>query len=133
MKNPVNATQIHKGAVTGDIFDGAFQDNSFFQYFENFLFEIIPFLLEQNSTRNDHVSSRSVIFEDGKSVFRADKAVEIAAGPNIDMKSRKKAWNSYIDFKSSLDLADDLTFNASSLVVGFFDLFPQFNVFRALP
>src|ERR671930_295305 len=133
MKNPVNATQVHESAVTRDIFDGAFQDDSFLQHLENFLFEIIPFLLEQNSTRNDHVSSRSVVFEDGKSVFRADKAVQVAAGPNIDMRSRKKAWNSYIDFKSSLDLADDLTFNASPLVVGFFNLFPQFNVFGAPP
>src|SRR5436190_845304 len=111
VKNPVDAAQIHEGAVAGNIFDRSFQNDPFFQNLEDFLFEAIPLFFQQRPTGDNHVSPRSIVFENYKPVRRPDEAVQVAAGADIDVRAWKKARNPNIHSESTFNLADNMPLN----------------------
>src|SRR5262245_46050550 len=82
MQDAVDAAEIDKSAVAGDVFHRALENHAFFKNFENFLFERVAFFLQQRAARYDDVASWTVEFENGKSVGGADESIEIAIGPN---------------------------------------------------
>ncbi|MND00852.1 hypothetical protein D3C83_196050 [compost metagenome] len=47
VQNPVDAAEIDKSAVAGDIFYRAFENHTFFEYLEDVLFEGVALLFQK--------------------------------------------------------------------------------------
>ena len=125
-KNAVDAAEIDEGAIAGDVFDCAFENDSLLENLQNLLLERLALFFKQRAAGDHDVAAAAVELENREAVRGADEAIEIAVGPNIDVRAGQECRYADIDFESAFDLADNPTFDASFFIEGFFEVFPNF-------
>ena len=81
----VNAAQVNKYTVAGDVLDGTFEDLSFFKFLDDLSFLCFKFILDEGFVRNNHILVFVVDFDHLEFHDFIDKNVVIADRLDIDL------------------------------------------------
>jgi hypothetical protein len=133
VENAVNAAKIDERPIAGNVLDCAFENHALLENLEDLFLQRVTFHFQKRPSRNDDVAPRSVKLEDRKTVGGADKTVQVSVRANIDMRAGEKRRDADIDLEAAFDLTGDMPFDAAPLVIGFFQVFPKFQIFCPLP
>ena len=133
VQQSVDAAQVDKRAVVGQVLDRAGQDGVFVQLLQR-LGALLGLLFFQQLLARDHdVAALLVQLDDANIDLVTLQAIEIAHRAQIDLRTRqKRARAQNIDGQASLDAIDDARLDRSLIVVGLLDLVPGAQTLRLL-
>ena len=126
MQQPVNSAHVDEGAILGQILDYTGKDCSFFQVLERLaaLFRLLFF--QQLLARDHDIAALLVELDNRDFEGLAFHAIEIANGPQIDLRARQESLRSLdIDRQPTLDAVHDHALDRLLLVERLLDLVPR--------
>src|SRR6476469_3171514 len=132
MENAVDAAEIDKRSITGDVFNRAFENDPLFENLQNLLLERLSLSFKQRAPGYHDVTAASVELENRETVRGANEPIQVTVGSNIDVRAGEECRYADIDFESAFDLANDPTFDASFFIEGALEFYPNFQIFRPL-
>src|ERR1700689_243337 len=100
IQQAVDPAEANECAIVSDILDRAFEDHALFEHLERLFLERRALALDYAAPRNHDVAARAVELQNLETAALADVAIEIACGPQINMRSRKKGRHADIDLKA---------------------------------
>src|SRR5690606_3285351 len=87
MYKAVHATEIDKGTEIGNRLDLAFEHQTFFEFFQNFLALLVELLFEQDFVADDNIFIGMVDFDNADIEHSANPRIEITHGADIDLRT----------------------------------------------
>src|SRR5687768_14727191 len=131
VKKPVNAADVHKRAVIGQIRHTAFDDVAFLDAAQRFGFLLIDDLIGQNFARKHDIAALAAKANNFGFNILADKFIEIADGARINLRAGQKRFDAFhIYLQTALGFVGDSSGNGVAAVVGFFNRIPSQTVLR---
>jgi hypothetical protein len=118
MKKTVNAAEIDKRPVIGEILDCSFKNITFAQGTKSISAMTVTLILKENPSRKDNIATPLVQFNNFKFIGLAKHLVEIANRTNVDLGTRQEGGDADIDCKSTLDPGDNATIYHGTLFKG---------------
>ncbi len=125
VEQTVDAAQVDKRAVFGDILDDAVQNRAFAETFERLLFEHGAFFFQKRAARQDDVAAFFVEFDNFEAIFLVDEFVEIARRTELDLAARQERAHADVDGQTAFDAARDRAFDRFVALGDLGDLFPN--------
>ena len=120
MEQAVNAAQINKRTVIGDVLDHAVDNLALFELLHDFRTLFGARLFEDGTTRHDDIAATLVHLQDLEWLWHVHQGSDIADGANIDLRTGQERNGAFeVDGETALDLVEDGAFNA--LIVGVHD------------
>jgi hypothetical protein len=109
VEKAVEAVEVDKGTVVGDVLDGTATNIARLDLLEKIaaLFEAL--LFDQFTAGNDNVLPVRVNLEDFKVIGLANILVQVLGRLDVDLRSRKEGIDANIDDQTPLDLGLDPT------------------------
>ena len=133
VQQPVDAAQIDKGAVVGNVFDDAREDLAFLEARHELGTLLGAALFEDGAARHDDVAARAVHLEDLEGLIGAEQRADIAHRPDVDLAARQKRDSAVeIDREAALDPAEDAAGHPLIRLEAFFELRPRLLATRLL-
>ena len=132
MQYAIDAAEVDECAIACDIFHRAFENHPLFKDFQNLLFEESRSFSKSARRETTTLPRGRLYFTMAKRSVVPMNLIQVAIGTNVDMGTRQKCRHADINFETALDLAQNMTFDAATFIEGLFDVFPDFNVLRAL-
>ena len=130
VEQSVNAAEIDKGAVLGDVLDHAFNGLTLGQRGQRFLLGLLPLLFKQDAARQDDVAAAFVQLDDAHMQLFTNELVEIANGPQVDLRSGKKRLQANVNRQAALDARENHALDDLVPVIALADLVPDFDAVR---
>ena len=107
VQEAVEAVQINKGTVIGDVLDCTALDVTRLDVFKQGAALFEPLLLNQFAAGNDNVLPLGIDLEDLKVIGLAHILVEVLGRLDVNLGGREKSVDAYIDDEPTLDLGPD--------------------------
>ena len=128
VQQAVDAAQIQKRAVVGDIFHGAFQQLPLGEGRERGLPPLIPRFFQEGPAGNHHVAAAMIDFDDFKRESLTDQAVQVADGRQVDLRTGQKGFDPDIHHHAAFDARDHFPLDFPLLLMRHFQLIPDFHL-----
>ena len=131
MQQTVNAAQIDKGAIIGEVLDHALDDLTFGQAGQQ-LGTLFGTRFFQNGTaRHDDIAPTAIHLEDQEGLRRPHQRGDVANRAHIDLAAGQEGHGAgQIDRKAAFDAAKDRAGHALGVVESFFEHGPGFLAAR---
>src|SRR5690554_1572779 len=125
VKQAVNAAEINKRTVIGDVLDHAVDNLALFELLHDFRTLFGARLFENGTTRDDDIAATLVHLQNLERLRHVHQRRDIADRANIDLRTRQEGNGAFeVDGETALDLVEDGAFNALIVVVHDFELDP---------
>ena len=108
-----------------DIRNGSLDDVAFLDLSQKVSTSVFALDLDQLATADHDVSSFEVDLKNRGTNRAPDKVADVARTSNIDLRCWQEDWHADVDEKSTLDLAEDLSFDDIAFLFGLKQLFPN--------
>ena len=133
VQQPIDPTQIDKGAVIGDVLDDTVQDLALLEAGDQFRALLGAALLEYGAARDDDVAARAIHFEDLERLRRSQQRADVAHRPNVDLAARQKRNGAAeVDGKAALNPPEDHPGHPIVCLKALFELGPRLLASRLL-
>ncbi len=127
VQQPVDAAQIHEGAVVGDVLDHTFDDLAFLERGHQRGALLGAALFEHGAAGDDDVAAAAIHLQDLEGLRLVHQRADIAHWPNVDLRAREKCHGAIqIDGEAALDAAEDHAGDALFIVEGLLQTNPAF-------
>ena len=119
MQQPVNAAQVNKSTVVGQVFDCAGKIGALIEFFQGFGALIGDNFVEDSLARDHNVSALTVQFDYAHLNLLPFHGIEIVRRLNVYLRAGKKCHSTVqIHREPALDALHNASFNRALLVVG---------------
>ncbi len=125
VEQAVEAAEINKGAVIGEVLDGAGENGSFLEGGEGDRLFGVLLLFEELLAGDDDVAALFVELDDADFDLGADVAVEVADGANLDLGTGEEGLDANVDGQTTLDAGHDHALDGGLGVGGLLKLVPD--------
>src|SRR5271166_1590112 len=127
VEETVDAAEVYKRPVVGDVLDHAVDDLALFQVLHQLLALLGARLLQHGAARHHDVAAAAIHFEDLEGLRLIHQRGNVPDRPDVDLASRQECHRPVeIDSKPALDLVEDDALHFLVAVEGFFQLAPAF-------
>ncbi len=127
VQQAVNAAQIHKRTVFGDVLDHAVNRLAFGEVGDHFGALFCAGLFKDRTTRDNDVATATVHLEDLEGLLHAHQRACVAHGAHVNLAAGKEGnCAAQIDSKAALDAAEDRAIDAGLVRIGLFQTVPSF-------
>ena len=131
MQKAVDAAQVHKSPVIGDVLDHAFENLALGKVGNQFRFGFGAGFLQHGAARYDDVVALRVHFQDLERLRRVHHRGDVADRADIHLASGQECHRArQIDDEAALDAAENDAVDTLALVEGFIQLPPGFLALR---
>ena len=128
VQQPVEATEIHEGAVLSQILHHSRQDRAFLKMFESLAAFLVLLAFQQFLARDYDVAALLVDLDHRNFERLALHPIQIPDGPQIHLRARQKRPRAEdVDSQAALGTLNHHGVDRALLVVGFFNLVPGVN------
>src|SRR5215475_6042162 len=108
VQQPVNASEIHKGSVIGDVLHDAVDHLTFFKILHQLLPLLGARLFEDRTTGHNDIAAATIHLQDLKLLRHIHQRSNVADWTDVDLRSRKKCHRAIeINGEATLDLIED--------------------------
>src|SRR5215470_17034984 len=133
VQESVDTTQIHEGAVVGDILDDTLEDLALLQVRHQLRTRLGAALLEHGAARDHDVAARAVHLQDLEGLGRAQERRDVAHGANVHLAPGQECHGAIeIDGETTLDAPEDGASDALVLLEMLLELGPGLFATRLL-
>jgi hypothetical protein len=133
VQQAVDATEIHEGAVVGEVLDHAVEVHAFLQRFEQGIALGGILLLEHGAAGHHHVVAALIELDDLEFEFLAFEVGDVAHRAHVHQRAGKEGADAVdIDGEATLDLALQEAWDLLLLLEGLFEDHPDFGAARLL-
>src|SRR4029450_7009514 len=127
MQQAVDASEIHKRAVVGDVLNHADDDLAFLEILHQLLTLFGASLLEHGTAGNDDVATTAIHLQDLERLRCIHERSDVANGPDVHLRSRQKSHGTIeIDGEAALHLVKDDALHFLAAVECLLQLAPAF-------
>src|SRR6266508_418221 len=130
VQEPVNAAEVHEGAVIRDVLNGAIHELTFGEVRQGPLPALVARFLEQEPAGYDHIAATLVDFDDLHREGFADQLFGIADWMEIDLGAGQEGLDADVHHHPAFDAADDPSFDDSLFFEGLLQIFPDLHFVR---
>src|SRR5437870_8263418 len=109
VQEPVNAAQVHEGAILGDVFHRPSDDLTFRQVRQRALAALIARFFQQEAAGDDDVSSPVIDLDDLHRKGFADELLGVADRVEVDLGARQEGFDPDVHHHAALDAGQDST------------------------
>ncbi len=124
VKQAVDATQVHKGTVVGDVLDHALHDHADLQLLDGLAAAALAVLFEQDPAREHDVAALLVELDDLELVGLAQELLQVLHRPQVHLGTGQEGLDANVDLESALDPGDDGAGHGLVPLHGLGDLLP---------
>ena len=124
MKQPVQTAQVYENTEIGDILDNTLSQLTGLDLRENLLLAAATLILDQLATRYHNVAPFNLDLENLAIHLLTDKPTDITRPADINLRSRQKYRNAYINKQTALDAPHHSACNLVPLLLCRNDIFP---------
>src|ERR1017187_9604481 len=124
MQKAIDAAQIDKGAVFGEVFDNSDDDPTLFENLKGSALANELFFFDRHFSRNDDVTAAAVELDDLDRYILSEESIQIVNGADIDLRTGHEGGNADIHGESTFDAASDAAGDHQSIAMGFFKIIP---------
>ena len=89
----VYATQVDEYTIRGDIFNGSFENLSFFKFADDFFLLLFQFSLNESLVRNNDILEFLVDLDNLEFHGLADEYIVVADGLHVDLRTRQEGFD----------------------------------------
>ena len=132
VEQAVDAAEVDKRAVVGEVLDGAGEDRALFQVFEGLRAALGLLFLENLLARDDDVAALLVQLDDADLNRLADVRVQIAHRAQLQLRAGQERLDADVHRQAALHAADDRPCDRSLLVVRLLHRVPDAEPLRLL-
>ena len=133
VKQAVNAAEVNKRTVFGDVLDHAVDFLALGQVANDFCTLLGTGFFEDRTTRNNDVTTATVHFQNLERLLETHQRASSAHGAHINLRARQERNSAaQINSKAAFNTTKDRTFNALFSSVGFLQTVPCFLTARHL-
>ncbi len=123
VEKAVDATEVDKRTVVGEVFDDAVDDSAGFQLLEGLFLESRPLFFKKGTAAKHDIAAVLVEFDDLEGKFLAQVLVEVSRGAKLDLGTGKEGLDADVDLEATFDtVGDDATDQFVLVVLGGDDL-----------
>jgi len=133
VEQAVDAAQVDKNAVVGDVFDNAFNNAAFRNGVEGFFLLQLSFRRHDRAPRQNDVVAFAIIFKNIEIQRLTDVMVQILDRTGIDLGSGQEGDDSDIHGKAALYLLHDGSLDGRIVFADLLDLVPDLELGCFLP
>ena len=127
VQQAVDATEVHEGAIVGDVLDDAVDDLAFAEVGDEFVALLGAAFLENGSARDNDVAAPLVHLEDVEGLDLVHQRAGIAHGADVDLAAGKEGHGAVeVDGEAALDASEDHAGDALLVFVGALEARPGF-------
>ena len=125
MQQAVDAAEVDKRAVVGDVLDRALDDLAFGEVGDDLMALLGAALLEHGAARDHDVAAAAIHLEDLERLRDVHQWGDIANRADIHLAARQKGDGAVeVDGEAALDLVEDHAVDLLALLEGLFELDP---------
>src|SRR5215469_810654 len=125
MQQAVDAAEVHKGAVVGDVLDHAVDDLAFLEVLHQLLALLGAGLLKHGASRHHDVAAAAVHLQDLERLRHVHERGDVADRPDVDLAARQEGHGAIeIDREAALDLVEDDTLDLLVALEGLLEFAP---------
>src|SRR5262245_12745306 len=127
VQQAVDASEIHKRAVVGDVLDHTVDDLAFLEVLHQLLTLFGASLLKHGTAGNDDVAAAAIHLQDLERLRGIHERSDIADGPDVHLRSRQECHGAVeINREAALDLIEDDALDFLAVVECLLQLAPAF-------
>ena len=127
VQQPVDAAQVDKRAVVGDVLDQAVDDLTLGEARDDFGALLGAALFEDGTARDDDVTAAAIHFQNLERLLLVHQRPDIAHGTDVDLRTGKERHGPIeIDGEAALDLVEDDAGDFLALLVKALEACPAF-------
>ncbi len=127
MQQAVNAAEIDKGAIFGDVLDDALDDFALLELADKLGALLGKRVFQHGAAGDNDIAAALVHFQDAERLRRLHQRSDIADRPDIDLAARQKCHGAVeIDGKAALDLIENMALDRLVLLKRSFQTDPAF-------
>ena len=128
VEQAVDTAEIDEGAVVGDVLHHAAQHLALGERLERLLLLLGVLFFEQRLAREHDVAALLVDLDDAHPELLPAERVEVAHGPDIDLRAGKERADADVDRQPALDPLDDAADDDLAFRIGLLDLVPNLHL-----
>ena len=134
VEQAVDAAEVDEGAVLGDVLDDALDDLALLEGLERLGLLLVALLLEEHAAREHDVAALLVELDDLELVGLPDELVQVADGPEIDLRAGEERLHAAADGdrQAALHALADGPFDELVALARGRDLVPHLHLVRFL-
>src|SRR4029453_2074698 len=125
VEQAVDAAEVDEGTVVGDVLDHAIDDLTLLERLQGGLAQLLALLLEQRPARQHDVPAALVELDDLEGQALADHRLEVAHGPQVDLRARQERLHADVDRQAALHAREDHAVDWLVGLVGLADVVPD--------
>ena len=129
VQQPVNSTQVDKGAKVGDVFHRTATNLTFFERFQKLGFLFGSFGFDQAPAAYHNITPRLVDLENQTLNRSTDVIADVVGTTDVDLASRQEHVHANVHQQTALDLAGHRTCDHVILMDRLHDLQPGLDLF----
>ena len=131
VQQAVNAAQINKSTIIGDVFHDTLDLLAFQQVLHDFIARFGTCLFHNGTTRNDNIAATAIHFQDLERLRCVHQRGDVAHRTNIDLAARQEGRSAIkVNGKAAFDATEDNTLDTGIGFEVFFQLDPAFFATR---
>ena len=111
VQQAVDAAEINKGTVIGQVLDDTLNFLTFRKCFESVRTHTFPLLFKENTTREDDVTASFVQLDNLEVEARTEQLLKITDRTQVNLGTGQKGIDTDIDCQATFNAPNDLTFN----------------------
>ena len=128
VQQTINAAEIHKRAVIGEVLDLAFNNDVLFDLLERLILAASVLLFDHSLTRQNYIGALPIELDDFGFDCLVAQTVEISHRPYVNLRARQKRGDAVdIDAQAALDAIDDAPFDAAAFAIGLLQVVPRLH------
>src|SRR3990172_3551978 len=125
MEQAVDAAEVDKDPVIGDVLDGALETRPFREFRESLPLFLLSLLVDGRPVGYDDVGTLVVHLQHLETHRLPDQVLRVPYGPDIDLRARQEGLHPHdVDTETALCLSDDGTLDRRPLLEGGFEDIP---------
>src|SRR5450631_3971903 len=131
VQQAVDAAEIDKRTVIGDVLDHTVDDLALFQILHQLLALLGAGLFQYRAARHHDVAAAAIHLEDLERLRVVHQRCDVADRPDVDLRARQEGHRAVeIDGEAALDLIEDDAVHLLVVVEGLLELAPAFLAAR---
>src|SRR5713226_4254586 len=102
VEQAVDAAEVDERAIIGEVLHDSGEHGPLLQLHEGVLLQRLALLLEEHAAREDDVAALLVELDDLELELLADQLVEVADGPQVDLRAGQERLDADVDGETPL-------------------------------
>ena len=127
VQQTIDSTEVHEGAVIGDVLDGTVHDRPFGDHLHGVLALALALLLQQHSARENDVTALLVELDDLEVVGLTNHTVQVLHWTQVHLRTWKEGFHTNVNTQATLDAGNNKATYGFVSVHCFRDLVPSLH------